>query len=48
MNDSVMGIAIKLYRNQELLELIKLFEKLNGQDRQNILTYLRNAKKVRA
>lgn len=47
MNDSVMGIAIELYNNPQLLEVMKLAMELNKQDIENIITYLENAKKVR-
>lgn len=45
--DSVMGIATELYKDPQLLGFMKLCVELNEQDRQNILTYLENTKKVR-
>lgn len=42
MNDSVMGLVIELYRNPELLEFMKLYNKLNEQNRQKVLAYLKN------
>lgn len=47
MNDSVMAIATELYKNPELLQVMKLCIELSEQDRQNILTYIKNTKKVR-
>lgn len=49
MNNSVMAIAAEVYKNPELLEVMKLCIEieLSEQDRQNILAYLKNTKKVR-
>ena len=43
----VMEIAAELYRNPELLEVMKLARELNGQDMHNVIAYLKNTRKVR-
>ncbi len=48
MNDSVMGIAVDIYKNPDLQEVMECVGGLNHQDIQNVITCLENISKSRA
>lgn len=48
MNDSVIGIAVEIYKNPDLQEVMECAQGLNHQDIQNVITCLENIKKSRA
>ena len=48
MNDSVMGIAVDIYKNPDLQEVMECVRGLNHQDIRNVITCLENIKKSRA
>lgn len=47
MSDSVIGIAIELYQNPKLMEIMELARGLNKQDLNNVTEYLNKTKETR-
>ena len=47
MSDSVIGIAIELYQNPKLMEIMELAVGLNKQDLYNVREYLIKTKEIR-
>lgn len=47
MSDSVIGIAIELYQNPKLMEIMELARGLSKQDLNNVTEYLNKTKETR-